>query len=100
LRTTNQRRQDIERRLESIAPASEARLVPRILPVDGTGAEDHGSGPAAEARSVEQVLIEWYKSKGVPLQNKINSVAKSNPEHARALKLGKEILHNAGIPGS
>ena len=53
-----------------------------------------------DARSVEQVLIEYYglgKNQGT-LLNKINSIAPSNPKYADMLRRGNEILQQAGFP--
>jgi hypothetical protein len=55
----------------------------------------------AEARGVEQALIERYglqKSGGV-LLNRINSVAKSSPMYERATIRGRELLRQAGYHG-
>tara|TARA_Y100000815_G_C13309373_1_gene487806 strand:- start:817 stop:1548 length:732 start_codon:yes stop_codon:yes gene_type:complete len=51
----------------------------------------------ADARAVEQVLIEMYKLGGKQgqtgqLLNKINSIAKTNPAYGEALKRGVELL--------
>lgn len=48
----------------------------------------------ADAKAVEQVLIELYKlpKNGGNLLNKINSIAKKNPAYGEALKRGAEIL--------
>lgn len=55
----------------------------------------------ADAKAVEQVLIEMYKLGGKQgqtgqLLNKINSIAKNNPVYGEALKRGAEIIKNAG----
>ena len=51
-----------------------------------------------EARSVEQVLIELHgiQKQGGTLLNKINSIAKTNPKYAEALKTGQRLLRAAG----
>lgn len=51
-----------------------------------------------EARAVEQVLIELHglAKNGGTLLNKINSIAKTNPKYANALKLGAKLLRKAG----
>ncbi|WP_422861152.1 DUF6443 domain-containing protein [Flagellimonas sp. W118] len=56
----------------------------------------------ADARAVEQALIEIYKLGGKPgqtgqLLNKINSIAKTNPKYAAAVKRGYELLKTVGI---
>ena len=53
----------------------------------------------ADARAVEQVLIEMYKlpKNGGTLLNRINSIAKTNPAHAEALKRGAELLKQVGL---
>jgi hypothetical protein len=56
----------------------------------------------ADARAVEQVLIEMYKLGGKEgqvgqLLNKINSIAKSNPIYEQAILRGAEILKNAKL---
>ncbi|UOY06000.1 DUF6443 domain-containing protein [Muricauda sp. SCSIO 64092] len=56
----------------------------------------------ADARAVEQALIEIYKLGGKSgqtgqLLNKINSIAKTNPKYAAALKRGYELLSTIGI---
>ena len=55
-----------------------------------------------EARAVEQVLIEYYGLGGKAgqtgqLMNRINSISTKNPFYAESLKLGKQLLENAGI---
>lgn len=54
-----------------------------------------------EARSVEQVLIEFHKlgKNGGSLLNKINSIARKNPIYARSMREGAEILRKVGYPG-
>ena len=51
-----------------------------------------------DAKAVEQVLIEMngLEKNGGTLMNKINSIAKTNPEYAESLKRGVEILQEAG----
>ncbi len=51
-----------------------------------------------DARAVEQTLIELHKleKEGGTLINKINSIAKSNPKYADALKRGAQILKETG----
>jgi RHS repeat-associated protein len=51
-----------------------------------------------EARAVEQALIEIHGlgDKGGALLNKINSIAKTNPKYAEALKRGYELLKGIG----
>ncbi len=49
----------------------------------------------ADARAVEQVLIEYYKLPN--LYNSINSIAITNPGYERAIIRGQEILRQIGI---
>lgn len=53
----------------------------------------------ADARAVEQVLIELHKleKNGGTLINKINSISKANPVYQESIKRGAEILKQAGI---
>ena len=56
----------------------------------------------ADARAVEQVLIEMYKLGGKEgqtgqLLNKINSISKNNPGYAQALERGIELLKSVGL---
>jgi len=55
----------------------------------------------AEARAVEQVLIEKHglAKTGGTLLNKINSIAITNPTYADALKRGVQLLSHVGYPG-
>jgi RHS repeat-associated protein len=55
----------------------------------------------ADAKAVEQVLIEHHKlgKAGGTLLNMINSIAKSNPKYAQALRRGRELLESAGYGG-
>ena len=55
----------------------------------------------ADARAVEQVLIETHglARNGGTLLNRINSIARSNPGYADAIRRGTEILRRAGYPG-
>jgi filamentous hemagglutinin len=48
----------------------------------------------ADARAAEQVLLEshGFGKNGTMLINKINSIAKTNPIYAEALRRGKELL--------
>jgi predicted GIY-YIG superfamily endonuclease len=52
-----------------------------------------------DAKAVEQVLIQMHglEKNGGTLMNKINSIAKTNPEYAASLKRGAEILQEAGL---
>jgi RHS repeat-associated protein len=55
----------------------------------------------ADARAVEQVLIETHglaRNSGT-LLNRINSIARTNPAYADAIRRGTEILRRAGYPG-
>lgn len=47
-----------------------------------------------DARAVEQVLIELHglQKNGGTLLNRINSIARSNPKYANALRRGRELL--------
>lgn len=59
-----------------------------------------GNLSVADARSVEQVLIEANGGPGGgQLLNKINSIAKSNPDYAAAIKRGCAILSTVGESG-
>ena len=53
----------------------------------------------SDARAVEQCLIEYYglMKNGGTLLNKINSIAQSNPNYAKSIERGWEILKNLGI---
>ena len=55
----------------------------------------------ADARAVEQVLIEHYglAKNGGTLVNKINSIAKGNPIYTPSMARGVQILHDIGYPG-
>jgi filamentous hemagglutinin len=55
----------------------------------------------ADARAVEQVLIETYGlgKNGGSLVNKINSISQNNPIYADALRRGVELLKQAFYPG-
>ena len=52
----------------------------------------------SDARAVEQALIEVHGlgKNGGTLLNKINSIAASNPQYARQIKKGFELLKSAG----
>jgi RHS repeat-associated protein len=54
----------------------------------------------ADARAVEQVLIEYYGlgKNGGTLLNKINSISSTNPIYAQALLRGRALLAAAGYP--
>jgi hypothetical protein len=54
-----------------------------------------------DAKFVEQTLIKHHEleKNGGSLINKINSIAETNPEYAKALTRGREILLEAGYPG-
>jgi hypothetical protein len=50
-----------------------------------------------EAKSVEQVLIDYYK---LPNQkNKINSISPLNPRYKDSVVKGRDLLNNAGYIG-
>lgn len=55
----------------------------------------------AQARAVEQTLIEYHglAGRGGTLLNRINSIARSNPAYAGALRDGARILRKAGYSG-
>jgi RHS repeat-associated protein len=55
----------------------------------------------ADARAVEQTLIEHHKlaRNGGTLMNRINSISQSNPAYANALQRGAELLKQASYPG-
>lgn len=63
--------------------------------------ESLGKLTRADARAVEQVLIERFglKSKGGTLLNKNNSMSPTNKKYEAYIKRGTEILHNVGFPG-
>ncbi|WP_052519707.1 hypothetical protein [Archangium violaceum] len=54
-----------------------------------------------DARAVEQALIEIHglSKNGGTLMNRINSIARSNPKHAAALRRGLELLESIGYTG-
>lgn len=55
----------------------------------------------ADARAVEQVLIEYYGlgKNGGTLLNKINSISPKNPVYAQSLLRGRQLLQMVGYPG-
>lgn len=55
----------------------------------------------AEARAIEQVLIETYGigSKGGSLINKINSISPNNPIYSDSVQRGLEWLNKVQYPG-
>jgi RHS repeat-associated protein len=55
----------------------------------------------ADAKAVEQVLIETFKlgKNGGQLLNKINSIAKTNPVYAQSIQRGLQILKSVKYPG-
>ena len=55
----------------------------------------------ADARAVEQVLIEYYglPKNGGAMLNKINSISKLNPIYGQSVKTGKQILDKIGYFG-
>jgi filamentous hemagglutinin len=54
-----------------------------------------------QARAVEQALIEAHGlgRNGGTLLNRINSIARTNPEYAELLRQGRELLRSVGYPG-
>jgi hypothetical protein len=60
-----------------------------------------GNLSRADARAVEQVLIEHHglARNGGTLINRINSIAESNPIYGESLRRGQELLRQAGYPG-
>jgi predicted GIY-YIG superfamily endonuclease len=52
----------------------------------------------SDARAVEQALIEIHdlQKQGGTLINKINSISKKNPEYAKQLQRGLELLQEVG----
>ncbi|GAB7129744.1 hypothetical protein JCM19000A_42520 [Silvimonas sp. JCM 19000] len=60
-----------------------------------------GNLSRADARAVEQVLIENYglSKNGGTLINKINSISESNPAYAGSLQRGADLLKQVGYPG-
>jgi RHS repeat-associated protein len=71
------------------------------LGVSPTGVPGLGSLTRAEARAVEQVLIEHFGlgKTGGSLLNKINSISSTNPIYASAKAIGNNMLHNLGLFG-
>jgi hypothetical protein len=63
--------------------------------------ENLGSLRRAEARGVEQALIESHKLRGQlgTLDNLINSIATRNPQYAALVARGRELLVEARYPG-
>jgi len=63
--------------------------------------ENLGSLSRAEARGVEQALIEFHKLRGQmgTLDNLINSIATRNPQYAALMMRGRELLIEARYPG-
>ena len=55
-----------------------------------------------DARAVEQALIEIHglSKNGGTLLNRINSIARSNPKYAAALRRGLELLESIGYTGN
>lgn len=55
----------------------------------------------SDAKAVEQALIEAHglSKDGGSLSNKINSIAKTNPDYAKALERGAELLKQSNVPG-
>ena len=62
-----------------------------------TQAECEWVSSRADARAVEQVLIEEYGGPGGQLLNKINSISRSNPAYAPSIERGCAILAAAGV---
>jgi hypothetical protein len=57
-----------------------------------------GNLSRSDARAVEQALIEIHGlgKEGGTLLNRINSISKSNPEFAKQLERGYELLKSIG----
>lgn len=55
----------------------------------------------SDSRAVEQALIEAHGlgKNGGTLMNKINSISKTNPNYAKQLQRGHELLQSIGYKG-
>jgi RHS repeat-associated protein len=50
-----------------------------------------------DARGVEQALLNLARREGIQLENKINSIARSNPNYERAVAFGEKVLSDMGF---
>jgi len=69
--------------------------------IENEGFEGLSNFSRADAKAVEQVLIEFHGlgKNGGTLLNKINSIAKTNPIYASSMARGVELLLRANYPG-
>jgi hypothetical protein len=82
----------ITRDLQARAAAHLREKGIRIVPLEGLGKLS-----PADARAVEQVLIEEFGLSN--LLNKINSISAKNPIYNDAIRRGQDILRSVGFPG-
>jgi hypothetical protein len=82
----------ISRDLQARAAAHLREKGIRIIPLEGLGKLS-----PADARAVEQVLIEEFGLSN--LLNKINSISAKNPIYSDAIRRGQDILRSVGFPG-
>jgi hypothetical protein len=82
----------ITRNLQARAAAHLREKGIRIIPLEGLGKLS-----PADARAVEQVLIEEFGLSN--LLNKINSISAKNPIYNDAIRRGRDILRSVGFPG-
>ena len=82
----------ITRDLQARAAAHLREKGIRIIPLEGLGKLS-----PADARAVEQVLIEEFGLSN--LLNKINSISAKNPIYSDAIRRGQDILRSVGFPG-
>ena len=50
-----------------------------------------------DAKGVEQALLNLARKEAVPLENKINSIARNNPNYSRAVAFGEKLLEDIGF---
>ena len=53
--------------------------------------------PGHPSKGVEQALINLAWKEGIQLENKINSIARSNHDYERALAFGEKVLSDLGF---
>jgi filamentous hemagglutinin len=80
----------------NLAARAAAHLRSKGIEVEQIGGLENLS--RADARAVEQVLIEYYGlgKNGGTLLNKIYSIVSTEPEYAAYLSRGRELLQQAG----